>query len=93
MASRTVGILVNGARGSRRRGASECKGCGRKILWCATPAGKAMPFDEAPEVIALNGDVETVSAERVHWYTCEKAADCKRPAPVAPAERRFDGFD
>ena len=33
-----IDILVNGARGSRRRGVGGCKACGRKLLWAATPA-------------------------------------------------------
>jgi predicted DNA-binding protein with PD1-like motif len=70
MPSHTIQILVNGARGTRRRGPGACAGCGRKIWWCATVAKKPIPFDEAPDVISLDGDVETVSTEHVHWATC-----------------------
>jgi hypothetical protein len=78
----TIEVLVNGARGSRRRGPGLCRGCQATIVWCATAAGKPMPFDEMPDPISVDGDVETVSTEFVHWSRCPKAADFKRPAPA-----------
>jgi hypothetical protein len=73
----TMEILVNGARGTRRRGPGMCKACNRKIFWVATARKKAMPFDDVPEVIALNGDLETVSTAGVHWSTCPNSKDFK----------------
>ena len=73
MPATTTRILVNGARGSRRRGPGVCRGCGRKIWWVATEAGRPTCFDEVPDVRELDGDVEVVSAEGIHWRTCEKA--------------------
>jgi hypothetical protein len=81
MPSHTIRILSNGARGSRRRGPGTCRGCSRKIFWVATVAGKPTCFDDVPEVLSLDGDVETVSTEHVHWATCPKRADFKRPTP------------
>lgn len=75
---RTTRILVNGARGSRRRGPGTCTGCGRKLYWVATEAGKPTCFDVVPEVLELDGDVEVVSTEHSHWWTCPKSADFKR---------------
>lgn len=72
-----IQILVSGARGSRRRGVTACKGCGNAIVWCATLAGKPMPFEEMPDVISVDGDVETVSTEHTHWH-CPKAAEFRR---------------
>ena len=88
MSSQTVDVLVNGARGSRRRGAGTCKGCGLAIWWCATAKNqRPIPFDEVPEVDELHGDVETVSTKKCHWNTCEKRDQFKKPKPdpVPPA--------
>jgi hypothetical protein len=87
-----IDILVNGARGSRRRGAGTCRGCGNAIWWVASAAGKPIPFDEVPDPIETNGDVETVSTDKCHWSTCEKRDEFKKPAaPKAPpADRGFE---
>lgn len=92
MPAKTVRILANGARGSRRRGPGSCRGCGNAMWWCATEAGRPIPFDEAPDVIERDGDVEVVSAEKVHWATCSKRDEFKKPAaPKAPpADRGFE---
>jgi len=82
MPALTVEILVNGARGSRRRGASSCKGCGLKLFWAATPAGKALCFEVPPEVIELRGDIEVVSNRDVHWPKCPKRDAFRRPKPA-----------
>jgi hypothetical protein len=76
---RTTAILVNGARGTRRRGAGTCTACENAVWWCATPAGKWMPFDEAPDVLELLGDVEIVSADHVHWRTCTHPERFRKP--------------
>jgi hypothetical protein len=78
MPSHTLQILTNGARGTRRRGPGVCKGCGQKIFWVATARGKPTCFDAVPEVISLDGDLETVSTAGVHWATCPKRADFER---------------
>jgi hypothetical protein len=102
MQARTIDLLVNGARGSRRRGVTACKGCGRAIVWCATAAGKPIPFDEMPDVISLDDDVETVSTEHVHWGTCSARDQFKRPAlattndavqPQPKVEPKEPGFE
>ncbi len=87
MSQKTVDVLVNGARGSRRRGVSECRGCKRAIYWCASVAGKPIPFDENPDPIAVHGDIETVSADLVHWRTCPKRDEFRKPRPAPPADR------
>lgn len=76
----TVRILVNGARRSRRRGAGSCSACHQKLWWCATEAGKPIPFDEVPDVINQEGDVEVVSTALVHWRTCPEAKSFRKPA-------------
>jgi hypothetical protein len=89
----TIQILREGAPGARRRGVTGCKACGQKMLWCTTVAGKAIPFDVMPEPITVQGDVETVSAEHVHWRTCPKAGEFRRRSvPVARTQQTFDGF-
>jgi hypothetical protein len=93
MPSHTIEILASGARGSRRRGPGSCRACGQKIFWCATVAGKPIPFDVNPEIVQMREfDVEEVSAERVHWRTCPKADTFRKPAaPKAPpADRGFE---
>lgn len=70
MPTRTLRILVNGARKTRRRGPGICRGCQRRIFWVAGINRKPVPMDDVPEVIALSGDVETVSADYAHWNTC-----------------------
>jgi hypothetical protein len=85
MSATTIRILVNGARGTQRRGPGWCKGCGNRIFWCATELRKPIPFDVHPEVIALQGDVEVVSAAEVHWRTCEKREQFRKTGPEKPA--------
>jgi hypothetical protein len=78
--SRTIEILVNGARGSRRRGPGRCRSCGQSIFWVATAAGRPLPFNEVPDVLRLEGDIEQVSAEHVHFGNCPQAGQWRKPA-------------
>jgi hypothetical protein len=80
----TLEILVNGARGSRQRGWGVCKGptCRRHVYWVATARGRPISFDEVPEVISPDGDLETVSTEHVHFSTCPDRDRFKRPRPA-----------
>ena len=75
---RTIEILANGARHSRRRGPGWCRSCRARIFWVATEAGKPLAFNVVPEVLELNGDVETVSTEHVHFSTCPQGRDWSR---------------
>ena len=91
MPSHTIEILANGARGSRRRGPGSCRGCNRKIFWCASVAGKPIPFDVNPEIVRMREpDVEEVSAEHVHWVTCPEAGKFKRPAAPKAVDRDLE---
>lgn len=83
MPGRQMALLRSGARGSRPRGATTCPYCGDAIWWCVTVAGKLVPFSEAPELVARQGDVEIVSTESLHRYRCQGAAEAMRPAPPA----------
>jgi hypothetical protein len=72
-----------------------CKGCGAKIEWWKTVAGKNMPVDSDPhpegnvqiDVAANIVRVVPVGSHkplyRSHFVTCEKAGDFRRPKPKA----------
>lgn len=63
---------------------STCRGCGAKVVWIITPAGKRMPLDYEPEGHALwvidpnEEGQETPRAfpahpRKSHFATCPKA--------------------
>jgi hypothetical protein len=85
MPNKTIQIYVDG-KGQRRRGVGACKGCGQRVFWCETLMHNAIPFDVVPEVIAVSGDLETVSTERVHWSNCPKREDFHRKPEPTPRE-------
>ena len=79
-ADRTIQLLADGVRpaGERTyvRTIDRCRGCHQQILWCRTAKNhKPIPFDdlELSGSLSDDGEIETVSAERVHWATCLKA--------------------
>ena len=86
----TITLRADGIE-CRPRGVGRCKSCGQSIVWCTTEAGKAIPFDDEPAVVAtLNGDLEEVSADNVHWRTCPQAKDFRRMAPAAAKHRELE---
>jgi hypothetical protein len=60
---------------------SECRGCGKRILWGVTPEGRKIPLDpSAPvySVVHINGRDECVRTTLhmvSHFVTCPKAND------------------
>lgn len=55
-----------------------CNGCGRKIQWAKTPAGKNVPLELVPLIkIDKEGVARAVDGEFVlvnHFKTCPQAA-------------------
>jgi hypothetical protein len=72
-----------------------CKGCGQKIDWWKTEAGKNMPVDPDPhpegtvliDVVANVARVVLVGSHprlrRSHFVTCPRAAQFRKPKPKA----------
>jgi hypothetical protein len=73
---------------------SFCKGCGARIDWYKTTAGKNMPIDPEPHadgnvrvdvvsnVVAVVAPGSHAPLYRPHWATCPKAASFKRKEPT-----------
>ena len=60
---------------------TSCKGCGEKIIFVKTEAGKFMPVNVKPERrIVLDADkiAKSVTTWTPHWATCEKADDFRK---------------
>ncbi|MDD5065201.1 MAG: hypothetical protein PHQ35_10655 [Phycisphaerae bacterium] len=57
---------------------SNCKGCGRLILWIRTKNGKDMPVDYPDEITIITKDGRTEKGFIPHWATCPQAKQFKK---------------
>jgi hypothetical protein len=62
--------------GYRYTHASNCKGCGKRMVWVKTPKGKSMPLVCVPMVLV---NIEQ-NFWQPHFIDCPQAKQFKKPA-------------
>lgn len=83
MATRTEQLVKVWAHS---RGRGTCRSCGATLTWAETLTGKRMPFDGDPVARHTSHDpatrdlVEHLSADDVHWRTCDDPERFRRRA-------------